>query len=331
MRMTKILVPALLLAMVVTGVVLTGRAPGSAYGTARAAGSVSHYDHIFVIVEENHNYNTIIGNRAAPTINQLAGTYGLATSYSGVADPSEPNYVAMIGGSSFGITSDDNYYTQTVSAASLVDQLEGAGLTWKGYFQSMPYPGYMGTCFPARCNGVPDADALYASKHNGFVNFTPIQQSATEQQKMVPVTQLVTDLASGQVPNFSFIVPDQCHDMHGAPPFCLDSGPTNSATDQGLVSDGDAYVGALVNEITGSAMWSQGQNAVVMTFDEGNKLADNVATVVITNHGPRGLKDSTSYNHFSLLLTVEDAFGLPCLQHSCDATVQPMAPLFAHP
>jgi len=147
---------------------------------------------------------------------------------------------------------------------------------------------------------------------------------------MVPVTQLDQDLSSGQVPNFSFIVPDMCHDMHGAPPYCLDSAPTNSDMDMALVSAGDSYVQTLVNKITGSSMWSKGQNAIVVTWDEGNKASDNIVTIVITNHGPRGLKDHTPYNHYSLLLTEEQAFGLGCIQHSCDSTVSPMAPLFAH-
>lgn len=323
MRFLKFLVPLLLLTVLTFALVVNRLSVHAA--------SVPHYDHIFVIVEENHDYNTIIGNTAAPTINQLAQTYGLATNYSGVGDPSAPNYVAMIGGNTYGIADDNPYYAHTVTNSSLVDQLEGAGLTWKGYFQSLPYSGYMGTCFPVRCNGIPDADALYGSKHNGFPYFAHIQQSLQEQQKMVPITQLDQDLASGQVPNFDFIVPDQCHDMHGAPPYCLDSGPNNSATDQGLVSDGDSYVNTLVNKITGSAMWSQGQNAIALVFDEGNKASSSVVAVVITNNRPRGLKDNTSYNHYSLLLSIEQAFGLGCIQHSCDSTVQPMTPLFAHP
>lgn len=323
MRFTKFL--SILSLLAILSFVLVSR-----LGAAHASGTVPHYDHIFVIVEENHNFNTIIGNTDAPTINQLAQTFGLASNYSGVGDPSAPNYVALIGGSTFGIADDNPYYTHTVTSSSLVDQLEGANLTWKGYFQSMPYAGYMSTCFPVRCNGVPDADTLYSSKHNGFPYFSHIQQSLQEQQKMVPATQLTQDLASGQAPNFALIVPDQCHDMHGAPPLCVDSGPNNSATDQALVSQGDSYAGTLVNQITGSSLWSQGEDAIVVTFDEGNKLSDNIATVVITNHGPRGLKDNTSFNHFSLLLSIEQAFGLSCIQHSCDATVQSMAALFAH-
>ena len=322
MRLLKSLVPLLVLPVLILALIVSSRL------TVHAA-TVPHYDHIFVIMEENHNYNSIIGKSDAPTFNQLAQTYGLATSYTGVGDPSEPNYVGLLSGNTWGIADDNPYYTHTVNQPSIADQLEGAKLTWKGYFETMPYPGYMGVCYPAKCGGIPDTDALYAAKHNGFPNFTHIQQSTTEQQKMVPITQLNQDLASGQVPNFGLIVPDECHDMHGSPPSCFDSGPNNSTTNTELTTLGDSYLNTLVTAITGSAMWSQGENAIVVTFDEGNSSKDNIATVVITNHGPRGVKDNTSYNHYSLLLSMEQAFGLGCLQNSC--TAQPMTPLFTHP
>src|SRR5262249_12579822 len=99
---------------------------------ARASSTAfPRYDHVFLIVEENHNSNQSIGNPAAPDINALAKDYGLETRYSGVADPSEPNYVAMLGGNTFGISSDDPYFFpgQTVDQPNLMSQLDGAGLS----------------------------------------------------------------------------------------------------------------------------------------------------------------------------------------------------------
>ena len=118
------------------------------------AQSFPQYDHVFLLIMENENYNQVIGNANAPILNALAQNYGLATNYRGVADPSEPNYVAMLGGDFFGINSDDPYWFpgQTVSANHLMSQLEGAGKTWRGYFQNMPYPGYRGYCYPDKCN-----------------------------------------------------------------------------------------------------------------------------------------------------------------------------------
>src|SRR5262245_49839390 len=104
--------------------------------TLNAQNPFPRYDHVFLVVMENEGYNQIIGNSFAPVINALARDYGLATNYRGVADPSEPNYVAMLGGDTFGISSDDPYWFpgQTVSAENLMSQLDtpGLGLTWRG-------------------------------------------------------------------------------------------------------------------------------------------------------------------------------------------------------
>jgi len=293
-----------------------------------AQAQVPRYDHVFLVIMENEGFNQVIGNSFAPIINALARNYGLATNYSGVADPSEPNYVAMLGGDFFGISNDDPYWFpgHTIQAANLMSQLEGVGETWRAYFQSMPYPGYRGYCYPDKCNGIPDADTLYVAKHNGIVNFANLQTPG-EFAKMVPLEQFSADLATGTVPNFSYIVPNECSDMHGAPPWCVDSDNTGTVQQSWLIAQGDRFVGALVNQITSSGMWQSGDNAIVITFDEGNHATSQVATIVIANHGPRGVTDNTSYNHYSLLASLQQAFGLGCLRNSC--TAASMAPLFA--
>ncbi len=314
---------------------------GRAAAQAAATPVVPHYDHIFLMVDENHGFAQIIGNRAAPNLNRLATAFGLATSYFSVADPSAPNYVAMLGGSFFGIADDNAYYTHTVNKGSLMSQMDAAGLAWKGYFQSMPYAGYRGICYPVKCNGVPDIDPLYSSKHNGIPYFKSIQDSASEFAKLSPLEQLADDLASGNVPNFGYIIPDQCNDMHGAPSYCVDGGNPADLQDNLLVGRGDSFVANIVKQITSASFWSTGNNAIVITFDEGadgdtsgccdaNPGTGKVVTIVITSHGPRGLQDPTPYNHFSLLQTFQRAFGLGCLEFTCDtANVTPMAPLFA--
>jgi hypothetical protein len=299
--------------------------------------TVPRYDHIALIVEENHGFNDIIGNPNAPIFNRLANTFGLATSYFATSDPSAPNYVVMLGGSSFGIADDNPFYMHEVHAPSLMDQLDAAHMTWKGYFQGMPYPGFAQYCYPVRCNGTPDSDPIYSSKHNGMPYFASIQESKANLAKMTPGTELATDLSTGNLPNFAYIVPDQCHDMHGSPPWCEDSGNPGDVNDNRLVSDADGYIGRTVEEITNAAQWTHGRNAIVITFDEGDDNAGccgtpgagQVATVVITNNGPRHLKDPTPYSHYSLLATMEQAFGLGCLQLACDRSQGAiMAPLF---
>jgi phosphatidylinositol-3-phosphatase len=342
------------LALITALIALTALLPRT---LAADQGGISRFQHVFLIIEENHERSDIIGNSNAPNLNKYATTYAQATNYFGVTHPSEPNYVAGVGGDYFGIQDDDAYNCQsnattppppaggpgcgshyatppgypphTVSAPNLAQQLDEAGVSWKGYFQSMPNPGFTGTCAPG-----PGSQCLYASKHNGFINFTSVQNSQSDLNRMVPLDgpggQLAADLQSGNVPNFSYIVPDQCHDMHG-----LGSCPSTQAN----IAAADTYAGTIVDEILKSPVWKEGNNAIIITFDEGNSDqgccvtnpngnpgGGKVYTAVISNHGPDGgFQDSTPYNHYSLLRTIESAFNLGCIANSCN--VQPMLPL----
>jgi phosphatidylinositol-3-phosphatase len=316
------------------------------------------YDHIFVIIEENKAYEQIISNPNAPNINHLAKTYGLASNFYGEVHPSEANYIAMLGGSTFGIHDDDAYYCQagrtdvfcphanqpgyanhTIVRKSFVDQLQEKGLTWKGYFEDIPTPSSTAVVAP---NGV---RALYAVKHNGFMNFKSVQDDPNRASKIVSFPQLMSDLQTGKVPNYSHIVPNQCHEMHGLPE-CLGL--------QELIKAGDAMVGQLIEKITHASVWSSAHNsAIIITWDEDNNPSHkpqpqgccgfnpksvanfgggHIATIVITNHGPRGVVDSKAYNHYSLLRTTEEAFGISeYLNYAGDAAsqVKPMTPLFS--
>ena len=319
------------------------------------------YQHIVEIMMENQSYGTIIGNPAAPNINALANQYGLAANYFGVTHPSEPNYMAAVGGSYFGVQDDNQFYCtaalaateprswqcagttgdHTVSAPSIADQLTSAGKTWKGYFQTLPAISGPVVKLGPNANGpytfkYPSAaNALYASKHNPFVNFIGTQDALAN---MVPDTQLATDLANGNLPNYSLVVPNQCNDMHGTG----GCGPTS------LITLGDSYVANTVNQIMSSAVWQRGDtnNAIVITWDEddfsdqgqpgtgccgANTGGGHVVTIVIRNHPADSgthVVDSTAYNHYSLLRTMEVAFRLSCLAHACDGVVPAMTPLF---
>ncbi|HET6965351.1 MAG TPA: alkaline phosphatase family protein [Acidimicrobiales bacterium] len=336
---------------------------GSALAVAPSAFSepghdqIPHYNHIVEIMMENQSYSDIIGNTLAPNINGLANKYGLASDYFGVTHPSEPNYVASIGGDYFGIQDDNQFYCtpamastdptctgttvdHTVSAPNLATQLTDAGQTWKGYFQNLPYvdPSQAVSSGP-HANGPytykwpSNSNALYASKHNPFINFTATQGDLSS---MVPDNQLGTDLATGDLTNYSLVVPDQCHDMHG-------TGGCSSTN--GLIAAGDQYVGSTVQEVMASPTWKHGNNAIVVTWDEddfsdsgqtgtgccgSDPGGGHVVTIVITNHSDSHVTDSTPANHYSMLKTMEQAFGLPCLAQACDASVQPLTALFAN-
>ena len=349
---------------------------GSAAGPGHARPSppaavegVPRYAHIIVIVEENKNYEQILDPAAAPNIADLAKTYGDATHFYGEVHPSEGNYVALVGGDTFGIHDDDwalcrpgaatppcagsaapGYVDHTIHAPSLGDQLEAVGLTWKGYYESLPEPGSLAyiASDPAFDNGTRKT-ALYAAKHAGFVNFASVQKDPRRADRLVGFDQLKADLTADRLPNFALVVPNQCNEMHGLRGDNLPAG-CDAAELAALIRRGDAVAGDLVREIRQTAAWRSPENvAIVITFDEGsgktregccavtpnassNFGGGHIPTIVITNHGARGLEDPTPYNHYSLLRTIEDAFGIQDhLRHAADTRegVVPMVPLFA--
>lgn len=113
---------------------------GVSVASASPCGSATsgHYKHIFVIVMENHSYTDVIGNPATPNLNALAKTYGIATDYFAVTHPSEPNYVALLGGSPFTVSNDNAYYVNQVAAPSLISELDHNHVSWKAYLESLP-------------------------------------------------------------------------------------------------------------------------------------------------------------------------------------------------
>ncbi|HVA38633.1 MAG TPA: alkaline phosphatase family protein [Candidatus Dormibacteraeota bacterium] len=327
-----------------------------------------HYQHILVIVDENEGFGAVVDSPLAPTITALGKEYGEAAAFYAETHPSEPNYVAMIGGSDFGIQDDDAYYCKpgmndphckgstkagfvdhTVDAPNLASQLDAAGLTWRGYFGAFD-PGHSDVVFSGASATAPAA--LYGSKHNPFMNFSGLRKELP--RHIFPQAQLARDLAAGTLPNFAYIVPDQCDDMHGikagprVPADCR-SGPSGPR-----IARGDRAVKRLVDEIRSSATWKSSENvAIVITFDENDGAArasgrqgccgsdpatpanaggGRIPTIVITNHGPRQMTDRTPYNHYSLLRSIEDAFGIHAyLAGAGDwrAGVRPMTRLFA--
>jgi phospholipase C len=248
-----------------------------------------------------------------------------------------------------------DYVDHTFTARSLMDQLQAHGLTWKAYMESLPEPGSLAVRWPTADKpvaGVPQQ--LYAAKHNGFVNFRAVQQDPARSSKIVDFDALYRDLAAGGMPNYAHIVPNQCDDMHGRDEGADVPADCRKGNVHELIARGDRVIGDLVTRIMTSAVWRSPDNtAIVITFDENDKEerrgpdqgccgndpgsaanagGGRIPTVVITNHGPRGVIDDTPYNHYSLLRTTEAAFGIAeYLGHAADERrgVVVMAPLFA--
>ena len=352
---------------------------------------VPQLDHVFVLVLENHNAFTsfgsigILDNPNAPHIQALAKKYNFASNYNGVWHPSLPNYVAMITGdwigtdvaatghtyppnSTVGISDDDSPSVATdfpsppahvsihrwrVNLPSLAGQLTAHGKDWRAYLQNIPESGTSLANWPGDSNTA----KLYAVKHNPFPYVAEVQDDPAQFAKQVPIEQLFSDLGAKTVPAFSYIVPDQCRDMHGISNVLAPCGGVND-TDAIDVKRGDDETFWLVNGITGSRVWKEGRNALFVVFDEGNgpltcnyspdtpvtdvvpgtllpgpdcydpkNFNDKVVMLVITNYGTRGIVDNHFYDHFSLLKTIEAAFDLPFIGHARDPGTQTMAPL----
>jgi phospholipase C len=273
-------------------VLLTGCSPGAEPTTAPAPGPSGVAQdparrHIIVVVEENHGYDQIIGSADAPFINRLTGEGTLLTSYEAITKPSLPNYIALLSGGTQGITNDCT--DCTVDAADLTTQLEARGLTWRAYLQGLPEP----------CSDVARSGA-YAKKHNPFMYFDAIRGTPGRCANVVPYEQLATDLEAGRLPNFAFVTPDLDHDMH-----------------DGTVSTADAWLEALHGRLRSSSAWRD-DTRLVVTFDEAGEHGDQHIATLVT--GPRvpPAQDPTRYDHYSLLRSVEDAFGLAHLGHAAD-------------
>jgi hypothetical protein len=250
--------------------------------TVQLAGADAHQGnpgsdvhHIFVIVLENHSAQSVIGDPNNPYISSLAQKYATASNYYGVTHPSEPNYLAMISGSNWWINKDD--VNTRLDHVNLVDQLEAAHKTWGAYMEALP---------PNKTdNQWPSNTALYANKHNPFVLFNDIRKNPTRMENVKPYEALATDLASADTtPNFAFIVPDQCNDMHGgvaAVPGhpetpCPFNSTNDDANDIALKQKADAFVKATVQAIMGSPSWTQGQDAIFIVSDEGDFSGNSV-------------------------------------------------------
>jgi phosphatidylinositol-3-phosphatase len=258
------------------------------------------FDHIFIVIMENHGFEEIIGSPDAPFINGLAATSGLAANYTSVAHPSLPNYLALVAGDTFGITTDCTDCFQ--AAPNLVaDRIAASGRTWRGYMESMPSPGYVGDAYP------------YMQKHNPFIYFNNIRENPQQAANVVPYSQLAADLASASTtPSFGWVTPNMLDDMH-----------------DGTIAQGDAWLAGQIPLITGSQAWMTRRCLLVITWDENEGAGDNRVTTILSAGGavPAGFQSQVAYNHYSLLRTIEAAWDLAPLTAN-DAQAAVMADFF---
>ena len=247
---------------------------------------------------ENKEFGTVIGNPLMPNYNRLAREYTLLTQYYAVRHPSLPNYIALMGGDTFGI--DSNCSDCFIDAPSLPDLIEASGRTWKTYQEDMPEPCYLG-----------DTD-VYVQKHNPFIYFNSIRLDAARcERSILPLTALQTDIETASLPNFIFITPNLCNDAHDCP-----------------LDVADAWLTELLGRLV-PALDATGESyLLVMMFEEGQgnhsccglplEAGGRVPVVFYSPLVKNGFEDPTPYTHYSLLKTISTAWSLPLLGQAAE-------------
>jgi phosphatidylinositol-3-phosphatase len=257
---------------------------GSSSGVPRGTGTIPVVSHVFVLVEENHSYNSVIGNSAMPFTNSLAQKYALATQYYANRHNSLPNYFMLTVGDM--VTTND-LFTGTVTEDNVVRALTGAGKSWKMYAESLPSTGFTSV-----------ANAPYARDHNPFAYFSDVLNSSSQAGNIVPLTQLATDIQNDTLPDYAMIVPNLANDGHDCP------AEAANCTDTQKLAGIDSWIQANVGPLINSSAF---QNSVLIyTWDEGdvNDMANqggHVATILISPKIRSGFQSTTMYQHQSAL------------------------------
>ena len=264
---------------------------------------VPRLDHVFVVVLENLAYEQVIGSPEAPYLNYLASTWSSATDFHALTHPSLPNYLGLFAGDTFGLTTNCAPTDPGCSfaAPNLADRLDAAGLTWRGYFDSMPGP-----CWTT-------SSGAYTPRHNPFVYFDDIRLDEARCANGVrPFGDLAADLASEPTTRtFSLIVPDNCHNAHDCP-----------------LSTADGWLRSVLPPIFDSPAWAAGRSLLVVTFDEDDGRHDNRIYTALVGSSIRPASDVAAANDlYGLLRTFEASWSLaPLTAH--DAAAAPLSGAF---
>jgi PKD repeat protein len=289
--------------------------------------SGTYFDHAVIIIMEDHGIVDICAQNpppcssanGAPYMANLANGYAIGTQYLGINHFSEANYIALLGGDTFGCS---NNGCSPVSNPNLVDRLEAAGLTWKGYMENQTLASGCDTTY----------HEPYTPEHNPFISFTDILNNPSRCSKVVLANPnsctltdcvLVNDLNSASAPNLMWLTPNNCNNMHGFTGICPTSIPT-----------GDNYLKSLVPTILNSQTFTAQRSALFIVFDEGNGYCplngsseDCVYAVWAGPLAKTSYATSNLYDHYSWTRTIEANWNLASLT-SNDASARVMTEFF---
>jgi phosphatidylinositol-3-phosphatase len=258
--------------------------PATTPAAASSTASAPRPDHVVVVVLENKNDADVL--REGPYLAALAASGATLTDMHAETHPSQPNYLALFSGDTQGVT--DDRCPLKFDAPNLATQLTEAGYSFAGYAEDLPEVGYTG------CRA-----GDYARKHSPWTDFSTVPPTANQ-----PLSAMPSDYTS--LPTVSFVIPNLCHDMHDC-----------------SIAQGDEW---LRMNVDGYAQWARSHNSLlIVTFDESESSHDqdnHIATLAVgelVTPGP--LTQRT--DHYGLLRTIQDLYGLPPLGHSAQAASIP--------
>jgi phosphatidylinositol-3-phosphatase len=251
-------------------------------------------NHVVIVLEENHSYSSVVGSSAMPYFNSLASQNVLATQYYANTHPSIGNYLELTAGQ---IITNNDGYTATISADNIVRHMLVAAKSWKSYAQSLPSVGYTGgDVYP------------YIRHHNPLSYFSDVVNSSVQRLNLVPFTHFATDLNNNQLPNFSFIAPDQHNNAHDCP------AGMSTCSDAQKLAAADAFLKANIAPLLSNPAFQQ-DGILIILFDESFSTdtahgGGHVAALMLGPNVKKGYKSTTLYQHQNLLRTIMDALGI---------------------
>jgi len=295
---------AILVLVLAAAAIVQGGCGGSGSHNSSAGVNLTNntplFAHVFIVVEENHSFNDVIGNTNMPYLNSLVSANGLATQYYADAHPSLPNYFVLTTGEGTSITgAEGDLFSGMVTQDNVVRALTAAGKTWKCYAESLPSPGYLGIDM-----------GNYVRRHDPFTYFSDVQSSSSQASNIVDFTQLAADISNNALPDYAFIVPDVTNDAHNCPP-----GMT-ACSDEQKLANADQWLASNIQPLLASSAFQN--SLLVITFDEGDATdiahgGRQVATVIVSSLAKPGFKSTTFYQHESTLRLMVEGLGVPDL------------------
>lgn len=263
--------------------------------TSNPTSTLPRFGHVFIVVLQDHGFDTVIGNPAMPYFNSLASQYVLLTDYSADSGMSFDNSLFLVTGN--GSSTVPYFGKRLYLRDNIVRELRAAGKTWKSYAEGIPSVGY------TKEEGF---NAPYVKRHNPFAYLADVWFSPSERKNLVPFSQFSKDLTNSALPHYSWIVPTGPHNGHMEN--CPDDKPNCTDTDR--LSECDRWLKTNIAPLIASDLF-QKDGLLIIVFDdiEGNRPG-KVPAVVVSPYAKRGYRSSTKAGHEAALRLMAEGLGL---------------------